>query len=470
MFDALSGRPRSAGFLPAGHTPRPGVEALEDRAVPAVIGGIVYHDVNSNGIHDAGEAGIANSSLQLYDSTGRVIARTTSDASGNYQFTHRQSGVAGASQLTQEVTFDQARTNVSRTGTVPLFNSALGQLTAVEIIAQGQLTSAVQMENLESADSEMKAELNGSIRYQVGNTVLQSTPSQTVTGTLGAFDGQADMQGTSARDFGPTTLTGAFNAVTITDPNDLAAFVGDGALNIAQNATMASCAAGTGNLLAMIRSTASGSVRVVYRYQPSNGIGPGVYTVAQSPQPGGYFDGMETKDNVTPITGSNRTDYIRVGVATLNDQLTSNNFGEVRGASISGVVYHDANRSGALNAGDARLGGVTMTLTGTDILGNSISRTQNTDANGAYAFLGLRAGTYTVREQQPSSYLQGTNTIGTAGGTVAGDAMTVRLGSGVAGRDYNFGEWSQTPQPSTAPGPQPSKFFLISGYDGAFGW
>ena len=40
-----------------------------------------------------------------------------------------------------------------------------------------------------------------------------------------------------------------------------------------------SCACGSGNLLAMVRSMASGKVRVVYHYTPSNAIAPGQYTI-----------------------------------------------------------------------------------------------------------------------------------------------------------------------------------------------
>src|SRR5207248_9035844 len=40
----------------------------------------------------------------------------------------------------------------------------------------------------------------------------------------------------------------------------------------------------------------------------------------------------------------------------------------------------------------------------------------------------------------PAGYQQGTNTVGTAGGTVSGDQFTVPLNAGVDGMNYNFGE------------------------------
>src|SRR5262245_40358917 len=64
------------------------LETLENRTMPAVISGCVYYDVNDNGIRDAGELPIANSTIELHDSTGALVAVTTTDANGMYQFTN----------------------------------------------------------------------------------------------------------------------------------------------------------------------------------------------------------------------------------------------------------------------------------------------------------------------------------------------------------------------------------------------
>jgi hypothetical protein len=91
--------------------------------------------------------------------------------------------------------------------------------------------------------------------------------------------------------------------------------------------------------------------------------------------------------------------------------------------------------------GEGGVRGVTVTLAGTDDLGNPVSQTQTTDASGAYLFLGLRPGTYRVTEAQPVGYLQGRNAVGTAGGSiVAVDQFAVPLGVQVDGLNYNFGE------------------------------
>ena len=53
---------------------------------PASIGDRVWNDVNANGTDD-GEPGIANVTVILTDADGAEVARTTTDANGNYRFT-----------------------------------------------------------------------------------------------------------------------------------------------------------------------------------------------------------------------------------------------------------------------------------------------------------------------------------------------------------------------------------------------
>jgi uncharacterized repeat protein (TIGR01451 family) len=50
------------------------------------LGDFFWNDLNQNGIQDAGEAGIAGVTVQLYNCAGALIATTTTDANGLYQF------------------------------------------------------------------------------------------------------------------------------------------------------------------------------------------------------------------------------------------------------------------------------------------------------------------------------------------------------------------------------------------------
>src|SRR5208283_3256400 len=88
--------------------------------------------------------------------------------------------------------------------------------------------------------------------------------------------------------------------------------------------------------------------------------------------------------------------------------------------------------------------GVTISLSGTDILDRPVTATTTTAANGSYTFSGLVPGTYTVTETQPSSYLDGKDTIGTPAGTnPSKNVFSLTLsptGVSVSAVKYNFGE------------------------------
>ena len=109
-------------------------------------------------------------------------------------------------------------------------------------------------------------------------------------------------------------------------------------------------------------------------------------------------------------------------------------------ASLSGFVYEDLNNDGQVDSNENGIAGVTVRLQGTDDLGHTIDLAKTTDGSGLYQFDYLSPGCYTISETQPAGYAQGTNAIGTAGGSVAGDVFSVCLHEGVDGMNYNYGE------------------------------
>ena len=67
--------------------------------------------------------------------------------------------------------------------------------------------------------------------------------------------------------------------------------------------------------------------------------------------------------------------------------------------------------------------------------------TVQTDDSGHYSFTGLRAGTYTLTEDEPALYVSSSNHAGSAGGTVNGDVISgIVLGNGQQADGYTFGE------------------------------
>ena len=85
-------------------------------------------------------------------------------------------------------------------------------------------------------------------------------------------------------------------------------------------------------------------------------------------------------------------------------------------------------------------GGMEVTLTGTDLQGNTVSLTTYTeDLTGAYSFADVPAGTYTLHFA--GSPFGGTAVAGTAGGTSL-DSLTIEgislLAGGIVATNYDF--------------------------------
>ena len=127
-----------------------------------------------------------------------------------------------------------------------------------------------------------------------------------------------------------------------------------------------------------------------------------------------------------------------------SDPAAGNNFTSgsitVQTSTLSGRVYEDSNGNGAVNAGEAGIAGVTLTLTGTDNLGNAVSRTTTSDSAGNWTF-SVPAGTYDVSETQPAAYLPGITRAGsvTGAGSNAGSVPASGAGitTGVSGSNAN---------------------------------
>jgi large repetitive protein len=153
---------------------------------------------------------------------------------------------------------------------------------------------------------------------------------------------------------------------------------------------------------------------------------PGSYTITEA-QPAGVADGVTQADNVIEVllTGGNSL---------------VNNFSE-HGSEISGTVFVDLNSNGVQDPGETPIAGVTVTITGTDVAGNVVTRSMVTSADGRFVFSDLRAGDYTLTETQPIAYRDASNTAGSAGGAVeANKVSNIRLGAGAVATDYRFGE------------------------------
>ncbi len=197
---------------------------------------------------------------------------------------------------------------------------------------------------------------------------------------------------------------------------------------------------------------------------------PGTYAVTETPPSGVVHIGAQAGSKGGDIAGSTRASGVGVvGAGNLsitnipivsNDTAANYNFGE-SGQGLSGYVYIDSNANGIMDAGEPGILGVQITLSGNTDIGTSVCVAINpnpctisTNASGYFLYSGLPASDvsgYTLTEQLQTvspltNYSDGSDNIGTVGGTSRGSAAVKNRFSGITlavaenGINYNFGE------------------------------
>ncbi|CAL1151181.1 unnamed protein product [Cladocopium goreaui] len=161
---------------------------------------------------------------------------------------------------------------------------------------------------------------------------------------------------------------------------------------------------------------------------------PGKYSVREI-QPEGFYDGSERVGTAGGVLSNDLISQIDLG----SEQAAVNyDFCEHVGARLSGFVYHDRSDDGIRDTGEEAIAGVTIELL--DASGEVIGTT-TTDSAGFYEFVDLTAGIYTVRETQPVGWFDGKDTEGTTGGVATNDLISsIPLEFGDDSQNNNFGE------------------------------
>ena len=456
------------------------------------VGGFVYADANNDGTKQGTEAGISGVTLNLAgtDNLGNVVSLTTTTTGtgaytfnllrpGTYTVSEVQPGAYldgkdtlgtpfGGSSATNDVfsnlviptgvnaaganynygelspasvsvnVFSDGNNDGTKNGSDVGISGATVTLTGTNDLGQsintplttdgsGNITFAnLRPGTYSIAESQPAGYLDGT--DNAGNTGGTLTNDHVTNFTLTA--GQSDT-GVTFAELAPASLGGVVYSDANNDGTKQAGESGIDGVFVTLTGTD-----DLGSAVNIVTVTSGGGVYAFTNLRPSNATG---YTITET-QPSAFLDGKDTIG--TPG-----------GVATVNDVFsgivlnagvngTSNNFGELVPASLAGFVYEDVNNDGIKQAGDSGIGGVTVTLTGTDDLGASVNTTAVTVGSGAYSFTGLRPGTYALGETQPTVYVDGKDTAGTPGGsTVTKNSITaIALGAGIAGTSNNFAE------------------------------
>src|SRR5437660_1352220 len=334
------------------------------------LSGLVYQDTNGNGALDSGEPGIAGVTVTLSGTNNlgqAVTATATTAANGTYSFSADSNG------------------NVLRPGTYVITETApsgylLGSanLGTVNGAADGVVTSATKFSSITMTSGQ------GGINYNFGDV-----KGITLSGLV-----YQDTNGNGALDSGEPGIAG----VTRSEERR----VGQG-----QSVTATTTTAANGTY--SFSTDSSGNV-----------LRPGTYVITET-APGGYLLGAAALGTVNGSADGVVTSPTKFSSIVMTSGQSGINyiFGDVKPVTLAGTVYHDINGNGAFDSGEPGIAAATLTLSGTNDKGQSITATATTAANGTYSFAtdssgnALRPGTYQVVETQPSGYLAGATAVGT---------------------------------------------------------
>lgn len=111
-------------------------------------------------------------------------------------------------------------------------------------------------------------------------------------------------------------------------------------------------------------------------------------------------------------------------------------------STFSGLVFLDRNNNGVQDINEPGIADVTLSITGSDFLGNPIAFTVLTDANGVYTFNNLARGVYEVTETQPDGFREGSTILGTGATATVSDNQfsNIAMGEAVNAINFNFAE------------------------------
>ena len=388
------------------------------------ISGNVYLDQNRDKTKDSGDIPQSGITVNLVDASGTVVATTTTDADGNYSFTGLGDGtytvqvdktgpLASTEQTedpsgqgdsrSQAITFTRSDPDVTNvnfgyaedytiSGTVYYDKDRSETLNNGEPGFDGITVNLLDEAGATVATTTTKADGTYSFaKLPAGKYTVKVEPSD----LLKKLEQTEDPDGTKDHTSGvvqvnhdnPSVQNVNFGYATnytikgtIYRDADRSESLEDGE-KLYQGVTV-DLLDNAGNVVATTTTDASGA------YAFTN-LEEGTYKVrVRKEGPIGDLDQTEDPDATKDNTSGDIT-------LELNDPIKENvNFGYISDNSISGTVYRDDNRSGALNSGESGYPEQTVQLLDKD---GTVIATTKTDANGMYSFDKLPDGTYSVK-------------------------------------------------------------------------
>ena len=350
-----------------------------------VKSGQKFHDLNGNGVKDAGEPGLPGWTIRAYKDTN---SNGTLDAA--------EAAVAPAASAVTDASGNYTMTFPS------------GRYVVCEVLQAGWAQSFPTASGASCSAGAGLAPRGWAINL-VG--VVEDTGNdfgnyQQATKTGVKFE---DLNANGVKDAGEPGLTG-WGITAYVDVN------GNGTKDAADTTVAATTTTGSGGTYTL-------------------SLAPGKYIVCETQQ-GGWIQSFPANTACGASAGG-------WGITLTSGQLDNNNdFGNYRNATKTGVKFEDLNANSVKDAGEGGLPGWTISAivdtngNGTlDAGENTVAASNVTDATGTYT-LSLKPGKYIVCETQQNNWFQSWPANTLCGANAGGWAITLASGDVDSGNDF----------------------------------
>jgi hypothetical protein len=346
--------------------------------MPGVIEGFVFEDHNGNGVLDSSEAGVAGVTVHCGNGSGGQTDilggyRCTSLAPGSYTLAvDVPNGYAAAGPTIRTIHVGSG--GLARAGFALLTEGTIQGVVYEDLNGNGIQDGGepgVQGVIVSRGGSTVTTVDNGGYRFEgvaPGSHVVQITVPAGDFWT-GATERMVHVgSGGAAQANFRLQAVGVVLGVVFEDRN------GNGVQDMGE--------AGVGGVVVRLSSGVSTTTDVVGRYRFGNVL------------PGSYKIDITVPDRHVAGGPTERT----ISVGPAGSPLASFVLHPL--GAVLGVVYEDLDGNGVQDAGEAGIGGVPVTLSG---FGTTV-----TTSDGAYVFLGVRPGAYTIQITLPPAFAAAT--------------------------------------------------------------